>query len=213
MSVSHHPSEATLMAYAAGGLDEGLSLVVAVHLGACPACRQTVRICEAVGGQLLAGPEVADLSEDALSKALGRLDEPVSPPAAAVRSPRLGFNMPHALTGYRLSNWRWVAPGIRVVRILPLQTGRSGLNLLRVSPGVAVPCHGHGGLELSCILTGSYIDETGHYRPGDLAEMDGDADHMPVADPRYGCICLIASDARLKFRSLLPRLLRPVLGL
>ena len=212
MSVSHHPSEATLMAYAAGGLDEGLSLVVAVHLGTCPACRGTVRICEAVGGQMLAS-ESADLTEDAPSQALGRLDEPAAPLANAPRSTvRLGFNMPHALAGYRLGNWRWVAPGIRLVRILPLRAGRSGLNLLRVSPGVAVPCHTHAGLELSCILTGSYTDETGHFRPGDLAEMDGDIDHMPVADPRYGCICMIASDGKLRFRSLLPRLLRPVLG-
>ena len=201
------------MAYAAGGLDEGLSLVIAVHLGVCPACRATVRICEAIGGQMLAVSETADMSGNALSQALGRLDEPAAPRAHLPRSAaRLGFNMPHALASYRLGNWRWVAPGIRLVRILPLTAGRSGLNLLRVSPGVAVPCHTHAGLELSCILTGSYVDETGHFRPGDLAEMDGDGDHRPVADPRYGCICLIASDGRLRFRSLLPRLLRPVLG-
>jgi putative transcriptional regulator len=214
MSLAHHPSEATLMAYAAGGLDEGLSLVVAVHLGVCPLCRETVVICEAVGGQMLALSKGADMAEDALSQALGRLDTllpaltapPPQPPA------RLGFDLPHALQGYHLRSWRWVAPGIRQIRVLPRRAGRSGLNLLRVSPGVAVPCHAHGGLELSCILTGSYVDETGHFRTGDLAEMDGDVDHMPIADRNDGCICMIASDAPLKFRSLLPRLLRPVLG-
>lgn len=213
MSVFHHPSEATLLAYAAGSLNEGLSLVVAVHLGDCPICRESVRLCEAVGGQLLEVSEGADMGQNALSLTLGRLEEPAARPAPQPQPPaQLGFELPHALQGYRLGNWRWLAPGIRLIRILPLRAGRSSLNLLRVSPGVAMPCHGHAGLELSCILTGSYVDEFGHFGPGDLAEMDGDVDHMPVADPRDGCICLIAADGKLQFRSLLPRLLRPVLG-
>ena len=162
---------------------------------------------------VLRGSEGADMGQNALSLTLGRLEEPAARPAPQPQPPaQLGFELPHALQGYRLGNWRWLAPGIRLIRILPLRAGRSSLNLLRVSPGVAMPCHGHAGLELSCILTGSYVDEFGHFGPGDLAEMDGDVDHMPVADPRDGCICLIAADGKLQFRSLLPRLLRPVLG-
>jgi putative transcriptional regulator len=50
MTPNHHPGEATLLAYAAGGLGEGLSLVVASHLSFCPECRANVAAGEAVGG-------------------------------------------------------------------------------------------------------------------------------------------------------------------
>lgn len=213
MSISHHPSEATLLAYAAGGLDEGSSVVLAAHLGVCPDCRQAVRVCEAVGGQILATLQGTGMATDALTRALARLDTPVPPekvPAAAPTS--LGFPLPHALSPYPLGNWRWIAPGIRHILVLPRRAGRSGLHLLRIAPGIALPGHGHAGNEFACILTGSYTDETGRYRPGDLAEMDTGDEHMPVADTGEGCICLIATDAKLRFRGLLPRLLQPVIG-
>ena len=37
MTISHHPTDETLAAFAAGGLDEARALVVATHLGAVPA--------------------------------------------------------------------------------------------------------------------------------------------------------------------------------
>jgi putative transcriptional regulator len=209
--LSHHPSEATLLAYAAGSLDEGASVVVAVHLGACPDCLEAVRVCESVGGQMLAAMQGADMAPDALTQALARLDTKLPPPTPAVAPPIAGLAVPHALTPYRLGNWRWVAPGIRHIPVLPRRAGRSGLYLLRIAPGTALPGHGHDGNELACILTGSYTDETGRFREGDLAEMDTDDEHKPVADGG-GCTCLIATDAPLRFRGLLPRLLQPVLG-
>lgn len=215
MSISHHPSEATLLAYAAGSLDEASSVVVATHLGACPVCGEAVRVCEAVGGQLLATLEGADMAGSALSHALARLDKPVA--TAAVRAPApapaaLGFALPNALLPYPLGRWRWIAPGIRDIRVLPRRPGRSGLHLMRIAPGTAMPDHGHNGNELACILAGSYTDETGRFLTGDLAEMDTDGEHRPVADRREGCTCLIATDAPLRFRSLVARLLQPVLG-
>ena len=49
MTPRHHPSEATILAYAAGALHEGLSLVVASHMAFCPECRDAVRGGEAIG--------------------------------------------------------------------------------------------------------------------------------------------------------------------
>ncbi len=202
-----------MLAYAAGGLDEGLSVVVATHLSACLACREAVRVCEAVGGQMMAALEAAPMAPDALSRALSRLDSPIAAPALPLPIPvAIGFPLPHPLLAYQLGRWHWIAPGIRHIRILPRHAGRSGLYLLRISPGTAMPEHGHEGNELSCILTGSYTDETGQFRPGDLAEMDPDLEHTPVADFGEDCVCLIATDAKLRFRSLLPRLLQPILG-
>ena len=223
MSMTHHPSEVTLLAYAAGSLDEGLSVVTAAHIGACRACQDAVRVCEAIGGQLLATLQGTDLAADALPRALARLDTPMPPTPVAPRpnihrqiSPAalssMGFTPPHALSPYRLGKWRWVAPGIHHILVLPRHGGHAGLHLLRIAPGTALPEHGHQGNELACILTGSYTDETGRYGVGDLAEMDTDDEHKPIADASEGCICLIATDAPLRFRGLLPRLLQPVLG-
>lgn len=211
--ISHHPSEATLLAYAAGSLDEGSSVVIAAHLGACPACRTDVQVCEAVGGHLLATQQGTAMASDALDRALARLDTPAAfvpqPPPVNVS---LGFTLPHALSPYSLKNWRWIAPGIRFIMVMPRKSGRSGLHLLRISPGAPLPEHGHNGTELTCILAGSYTDETGQFRAGDIAEMDTHDEHMPLADPGQDCICLTATDAKLRFSSLLPRLLQPIMG-
>ena len=52
--IRHHPSEATLIAQAAGHLPLLHARVLAVHLAACPRCRNELREMEEVGGALLA---------------------------------------------------------------------------------------------------------------------------------------------------------------
>jgi len=37
-----------------------------------------------------------------------------------------------------------------------------------------------------------------------------DLEHKPVAEPGLACICLAATDAPLKFNSLIPRMLQPL---
>jgi len=91
MSVTHHPSDAVLVAYGAGSLGEGLALVVAGHLAFCPRCRDRIASIEAVGGALLEeiepqAPEAA-MDPGALDAMLARLDTlpadvPLPPPAA-----------------------------------------------------------------------------------------------------------------------------------
>ena len=44
---------------------------------------------------------------------------------------------------------------------------------------------------------------------GDVEIADEALDHTPVADAGAACICLAATDAPLRFRSFLPRLLQP----
>ncbi|KJS36319.1 MAG: hypothetical protein VR70_14045, partial [Rhodospirillaceae bacterium BRH_c57] len=90
MSVTHHPSDAVLVAYGAGSLGEGLALVVAGHLAFCPRCRDRIASIEAVGGALLEeiepqAPEAA-MDPGALDAMLARLDTlpadvPLPPPA------------------------------------------------------------------------------------------------------------------------------------
>ncbi len=53
MTPNHHLDDSTLLAYAAGTLDEAFSVVAAAHVAVCPSCRGAVRAAEALGGELL----------------------------------------------------------------------------------------------------------------------------------------------------------------
>ena len=104
--------------------------------------------------------------------------------------------------------WRMLGGGIRQQVISADKEG--SLRLLYIPPGKAVPEHGHGGLELTLVLQGSFSDSAGRFKRGDVETAHAETDHQPVADQGQPCICLAATDAPLRFRSFLPRLLQPL---
>jgi putative transcriptional regulator len=76
-----------------------------------------------------------------------------------------------------------------------------------------VPDHGHGGLELTCVLQGAFRDEDMRFARGDIEVATEEVDHTPIADISEDCICLAVTDAPLKFKGWLPRLAQPFLGI
>ncbi|MNL80010.1 Anti-sigma-E factor ChrR [compost metagenome] len=76
-----------------------------------------------------------------------------------------------------------------------------------------MPEHSHGGRELTLVLAGSFYDGTGRFARGDIEEADETLQHQPVADEGEDCICLAVTDAPLKFRSWLLRMVQPILGI
>jgi len=235
MTVKHHPSEAVLIAYAAGALGEGLALLVATHLSFCPACRRAVAEAEAVGGALLENIPPVPLRSGALDDVLARLNGP-APPACPPRRPDsaggqargettaagpgiagLSSRLPGVLRPYLddlgPSCWQWLAPGIRQIELFSHGALGDSARLLHISPGRLLPHHGHAGLEMTVVLSGSFADEQGRFTQGDLAEMDIDGSHQPIADSAEGCLCLVGTNAPLRFSGLMPRLMAPFLGL
>ena len=228
---NHHPSDALLVAYGAGSLGEGLSLAVAVHLAHCPDCRATLAEVEALGGALLEDLPPAPLECLSLAATLDRLDReeaPANPCKALCLKPQWSkpkfasaqepaASLPRPLRAYVPSldglSWQRLAPGVRRVELLPRTASGGAAQLLRIAPGTALPHHGHGGLELTVVLSGHFADELGRYGPGDLAEADGDTNHQPIADSHRDCVCLIATDAPLRFTGLMGRLMQPFIGL
>jgi putative transcriptional regulator len=193
--ISHHPSDATLFAYAAGTLPEALAIVAATHIGGCAMCRRYLEMLEAAGGILLDELDPAPLSEDALDRLLARADVP---PAAL--APALNPALPPPLDRVPLGRWWPIGPGTRWRQ---LRTGGNAWGgLIQVQPGRALPRHGHEGLELTCVLSGAFADDSGLYRPGDLSEPQGDHDHPPVVVGREVCVCVIASEG-MRLRGLL----------
>jgi len=208
MSQSHHPSEETLLAHAAGSLDAAFRVVVATHLATCAACRETVLQAERVGGAVMAGLEDAPMAEGALARVMARLDEPerVAPAVAAPAG------LPAALAGYEVGKWRKLVPGIAIAPVSGTARGRAGLHLLRLEPGVRLAGHGHGGMEMTVVLEGAIEDRSGRYDAGDVAENAEDAHHAPVAVGERPCVCLVALEGKLRFHHWLVRMLQPLFG-
>jgi len=219
MTITHHPSDAALVAYGSGSLDEALALVVATHLALCPDCRRKAGAVEAVGGALLDDLPPAAMKEDALDKLLQKLGtveaKPATPSRPAVDH---GWSLPAPMRQYlgpSLSGtaWRFLAPGISRAAVLPRRRGGASAYLLRIKPGKSVAHHGHRGMELTMILGGGYSDELGHFIAGDFVELDGNFYHRPVADPGEDCICLVAASGKTRFTGLLGKLLQPFIRL
>ncbi|MET4161351.1 putative transcriptional regulator [Marinobacterium sp. MBR-111] len=216
MKISHHFDDATLMAYSAGTLPQGMALLVACHLHWCPHCRERMHATDAVGGALLEQLPPSHLQTDAFEQLLARLDEPEHELCTSVPEAYANPELPAPLAQLLdkpLDELPWKRIGYGVKQLDLHLDGPGATRLLRISPGVSVPHHTHGGNELTLILKGSYNDELGRFCQGDVADLDGEVSHQPLVDTDEECICLIATDAPLKFSGLVGRLVQPFIGL
>jgi putative transcriptional regulator len=69
--------------------------------------------------------------------------------------------------------------------------------------------HTHTGIEMTCVLSGSFSHEGGHYGPGDFDLGDETIDHQVLVDPGEDCICLVAMQGDLRLNGLIGRLVQP----
>jgi putative transcriptional regulator len=93
--------------------------------------------------------------------------------------------------------WTFAGPGLRS---LPIDLGSgSKAELLRIEPGWGAPRHSHRGGEYTLVLSGSFHDERGRYRVGDIACAGPTVTHRPVADPGEVCYSLAVTEAPLAF--------------
>ncbi len=210
-TIRHHLADGALLAYAAGELPEAFALVAATHVSMCDTCRARLEALDAVGGSLLEAGGPADISPDCLAATLDLIRR--GPPAAA---PRVRSDLPQPLADYvggglDAVRWRLVGGGVRQAMIAA--EGSSTVRLIRIPAGAAVPEHGHGGTEMTLVLRGAFRDETDRFGRGDVETADSALSHTPVAEAGADCICLAASDARLRFRGILPRLAQPFIGI
>ena len=223
--MQHHLDGATLLRYAAGDLDEAFSVVVASHLSMCAECRHALRVAEEVGGQLLDETETADLSAGAFDRLMDRVEANGHQPP----KPREGVSAREAisvkdgdvpvplrrLVGNSLDEiaWKTISPGVsRHVIELP-SSPISSLYMLRIAAGKAVPEHGHGGSEITLVLSGAYRDELGRFGPGDIADLDEHVEHQPKVEAGEPCICLVATEAPTRYKGFFGRLLQPLVGI
>lgn len=204
-TLTHHPPEDLLVCYAAGSLGEAQALAVATHLAYCPACRRENGRLDEIGGALLEDLPPEPLAEDALASLLARLDceggeEPAGAACDAGDSGVLGdMPVPEPLRTYLReraggAGWTVLAEGVQSLR---LDVGKPPevAEILRMTPGSALPAHRHSDQELILVLRGSFseaagpfADAGGRYAGGDLGEFEGGSIHTVLAG-EDGCVC------------------------
>ena len=220
MNIKHHLTDTTLGAFTAGTLTESISLVVASHLSLCSTCKTRRNQLEDIGGMYLFKAPSATVSVDFLQNTLLKLGKQdiVSDQIQTINTSQVNDTLPPPLREFvptELENIEWnsLAPGIKGHPLKGLNTGNGTLSLLKIAPGMSIPDHSHQGTELTLVLKGSFSDEIGQFSTGDIADLDDTSQHQPIADSSEACICLIATDASLKFTGLMPRIVQYFTGL
>ncbi len=216
MKPTHHLDHSTVLAYAAGTLNEAFTVVAASHIAVCPACRDAVRAAETLGGELLKDMADSAVSEACRARTLSALEQatlhrlPVPAPKSQLPAPLARLIGAGSFDDIQ---WSKKAPGVAMFDVkLPAQA-KGQLKLLRISAGRAMPEHGHGGEEITLVLQGAYRDHMGRFTPGDVADLDENIEHKPVVEKDCDCICLVATERPTRFKSLAARILQPFVGI
>lgn len=217
MTISHHPQDELLTAFAAGTLDLGQHVAIATHLVGCRHCRGVVRAMEQVAGVMVDRLPPVQMSPGAFAAVEARLDGIAARPAAAPARAGSGFpdvsNLPDFVRHYRDSRWKWIAPKVHFRPIGLPRPSDTRVFLLRSKPGTKMIEHTHTGFEMTCVLSGSFAHEGGQFGPGDFDFGDGADDHDVVVDSAEDCICLVAMQGDLKLQGTIGRLLQPLIRL
>ncbi|TNF58266.1 MAG: transcriptional regulator [Rhodobacteraceae bacterium] len=213
-NIKHHLTDEILMGYSAGSLPEAFNLMVAAHVSLCDECRARLAAFDSVGGAVLdeTCADAAPMKDDALAATLALIAG--GPMDGAAPAPRKPGVLPKPLQDYiggDLEAIRWRSAGLGVKQAILQTSPDASARLLLIPAGAAMPDHGHGGLEMTMVLQGAFVDDGERFGRGDVEIATEDLDHTPVADIGEDCICLAVTDAPLKFKSLLPRIAQPFL--
>ncbi len=222
MTVTHHLDDATVLSFAAGTLPTPIALVVSAHLSLCPSCAARVRAAEAIGSAFLEDEAPVRLSAGSVNNLFERLNaettkdhtheerivnndesDSILPPQV-----RKALGVP-----FSEIHWKRISRGVGLHTLDLGEEDEGKLYLMKIEAGRVMPSHGHGGSEVTLVLSGSYTDHMGQFKRGDIADLDDHVEHQPVVDPGAECICLVASEQPARFTGIIPRLFQPLIGI
>ncbi len=213
--IRHHPSPEVLSDYARGALPAGMMLVVSCHLHGCDACRHEIAILESAGGVLLLTAAPVALADDALAKALARIDGGVArapwpaknPPAFLAR-----FPVPPPLRDQDIGSQLWLTPSIWFAPVrFPAEPQRRTY-LVYAKENTVLPEHTHRGREYTAVLYGSFRDGAGAFAQGDFEDADDSLSHAPAVTAQSECLCVISADAPMHLQGRLARMIQALTG-
>ena len=93
--------------------------------------------------------------------------------------------------------WKLIYKGFREFNI-PLKDNDT-IKLIKMDPGTSVPLHSHNGKEYILVIDGSFCDEYGEYKKGDMQINDQKIKHHPSACDTNGCVCLSITENDVVF--------------
>ena len=225
MKIHHHPAADSLMSCSAGSMPEAFAAVMASHISVCATCQRELALMELIGAALFDQLSPSQLDHAAPVMELRRRE--AGPDAHMARGSKDGIkdgskdaggDVPEplvAVVGRYLDDlaWKRVSPGVSIHDVALSSAAKGNLRLIKAAPGKALPVRGHAGSELMLVLRGGCHDAQGDYRLGDVSDVGDDVVDPPVADAVEGCICLVATRKKLRFKSILARLIQPVTGM
>lgn len=216
MNIQHHPSDELLTAYAAGTLDQGQHIALATHLMTCSDCRKWVRSMEHLGGAVLTDLAPEAMSSGALDRILSRLEEPVE---KAQIEPALDdgvsdvAGLPAFVRRFPAGEWKWLAPRLHLRRIRISESDETRVFLLKAGENLKLLPHAHTGVEMTCVLHGSFSHDGERYGVGDFDLGDREMNHDITIGPDGDCVCLVAMQGELQLKGFLGRLMQPFAAL
>lgn len=176
--------EAAMFDYVTGTLAAGPAFVVAAHLALQPESHALVDVFDAAGGSLLDELEPVELAPPSW------LSDTAAAPSGSLNETT---EFAHVLSSLDQGRWKRNLAGM-LVKPVPGVAAQ----LLKLEAGRKVPHHGHHGLEVTLVLSGSFGDGHGVYKRGDLVIHDEDSEHQPCAVANSDCICLISQTAPVR---------------
>ena len=208
-------AEQLLMRYAAGVLPPYESMVVAAHIALNEAARRRLTAYEAEGGRMVETLDPVSVTSACLQNVLSIIEGGFSAPQTENKR-QVSDDIPAPFRQLLEKNckntqlvWEVLAEGVAKIDIslCGSEPRQRKLRLLRLAPNRVTPVHAHHGYELTLVLEGSFVDETGRYGRGDLVVLDNpDLHHSPRAES-MGCICLTLTQAPLRFTEPLAQLM------
>jgi putative transcriptional regulator len=165
---------------------------------------------DVASGVFLAGEQPAGMADDALARALARIDADTALDRQASERADRGdertaelMALPSplreaALDALRRRGWTFGGFGIRRLALLDGDGGAQA-ELMRVEPGFGAAEHDHAAEELTLIVTGAYDDGHGRYQAGDLSVARPGFSHAPKADTGEVCYLLAVTYGPPKF--------------
>ena len=103
-----------------------------------------------------------------------------------------------------------------MLHLLPLhvpETGDVRVFLLKAKPGVKFLPHRHTGVEMTCVLMGSFSHDDARFGPGDFDLGDADTDHVIAIGVGMDCLCLVSMSGELRLKGLLGRMAQPFVSI
>lgn len=211
--------QTAIMDYALGTLSPAKHIIVMCQAEISNDVACAISFEEDIAATMLEDGPAVPLSSCFMSEALAELPMVCANDRGQPISPEIDL-LPNNLKRFleeKLADicWTSLVPGVAVHDVLGNRRHKSGdrLYLLKAKAGMKMPHHSHNGEEWTLILRGGYSAGDVSYKRGDLHIANDDTSHAPHINAEEDCICLVMTQAPLKMKPFLAKLIQPIIGI